>query len=410
MIILNNQQEFVVNEAVKWFRYSSEQYFSVVGYAGTGKSVVIAEIINRLGLAVDEVLPIAYTGQACTIMRTKGFLTASTCHSSLYHPRKVKLRDKYGNIIYDKEFNVPKIKWVYDKRDFDDSKIKLIVLDEAWMAPAEIRHRLDEIGIKVLAAGDPGQLPPITGNPAFLCDGIIHQLTELMRQSENSPIVYLANRARNGEFIHPGMYGNSVCVLYKDEITDDILSRSNIILCAKNDTRDKLNNKIRHDILHKYTRYPEFGERVICRKNNWDYTIGNISLVNGLVGTVVSVPDASRMGKNSMEIDFLPDLSPVRFNNLRIDTKYLNLDYSGRKENRNSPYSTGEKFEYAYASTVHLAQGSEYLAGMYIEESMGPNLVNAMNYTAITRFKQQMIYAVHIPKFWCGFDNLKGKF
>ena len=381
MIVLNKEQEEAANRAVYWFHYSSQQYFSIVGYAGTGKSVVISEIIRRLRLKSEEVLPIAYTGQACTIMRTKGFVNACTCHAGLFNPVKVPMKDNLGRV-------------------FSGTKIKLIVLDEAWMAPEFIRKVLDDTGIKVLAAGDPGQLPPIGGKPAFLMDGIICRLTELMRQSENSPIVYLANRARNGEPICPGVYGNSVFVIFDDELNNEILSRSHIVICAKNATRDYLNNRVRHEILHKFSNYPDYGERIICRHNNWDKSVGNIPLVNGLVGTVISPPDVSRVDKDTLKLDFLPDLTNEKFSNLEINIKYLNMAYKDREFYSRNPYFQGEQFEYAYASTVHLAQGSEYLCGTYIEEAMNPQLVKAANYTAITRFKQQMVYVMHKPKFW----------
>ena len=252
----------------------------------------------------------------------------------------------------------------------------------------------------MLAAGDPGQLPPIGGKPAFLMDGIICRLTELMRQSKNSPIVYLANRARNGEPICPGVYGNSVFVIFDDELNNEILSRSHIVICAKNATRDYLNNRVRHEILHKFSNYPDYGERIICRHNNWDKSVGNIPLVNGLVGTVISPPDVSRVDKDTLKLDFLPDLTNEKFSNLEINIKYLNMAYKDREFYSRNPYFQGEQFEYAYASTVHLAQGSEYLCGTYIEEAMNPQLVKAANYTAITRFKQQMVYVMHKPKFW----------
>lgn len=400
MIVLNKEQEEAANRAVYWFHYSSQQYFSIVGYAGTGKSVVISEIIRRLRLKPEEVLPIAYTGQACTIMRTKGFVNACTCHAGLFNPVKVPMKDNLGRVIIDKQFNTPKTTWSYIPKSFSGTKIKLIVLDEAWMAPEFIRKVLDDTGIKVLAAGDPGQLPPIGGKPAFLMDGIICRLTELMRQSENSPIVYFANRARNGEPICPGVYGNSVFVIFDDELNNEILSRSHIVICAKNATRDYLNNRVRHEILHKFSNYPDYGERIICRHNNWDKSVGNIPLVNGLVGTVISPPDVSRVDKDTLKLDFLPDLTNEKFSNLEINIKYLNMAYKDREFYSRNPYFQGEQFEYAYASTVHLAQGSEYLCGTYIEEAMNPQLVKAANYTAITRFKQQMVYVMHKPKFW----------
>ena len=38
---------------------------------------------------------------------------------------------------------------------------------------------------------------------------------------------------------------------------------------------------------------PKYGERVICRKNNWDISIDGIALANGLAGHVVNNPDPS---------------------------------------------------------------------------------------------------------------------
>ena len=55
--------------------------------------------------------------------------------------------------------------------------------------------------------------------------------------------------------------------------------------------------------------------------------------------------------------------------------------------------------EYAYASTVHLSQGSEYKYGTYFEEYMSPTIQNNLNYTAITRFKSSMVYVKRRPKF-----------
>lgn len=398
-MILNKGQEEAATKAVYWFKYSSEQYFSIAGYAGTGKSVVIAEIIRRLGLRTEEILPIAYTGQACTIMRTKGFANACTCHAGLMDPEKVPLRDNNGRLIYDKKFNIVKTKWNFKPKSFKDTKIKLIVLDEAWMAPRWVKNLLDNIHIKVLAAGDPGQLPPIDGNPAFLQDGIIYHLTELMRQAENSPIVYLASRARNGEPIIPGMYGNSAFVIFRDELNNDILSRSHIVLCARNKTKDDLNNIVRKEILHKVVRFPTVGERVICRHNNWDKVVENIPLVNGLTGTVIRQPDPGNYNGKTLSINFLPDLIPYPFENVDINYEYINADYKQRKKMDDDQFLEGERFEYAYASTVHLAQGSEYQCGTYIEEYM-PNITRALNYTAITRFKQQMFYVINRPKFW----------
>ena len=45
------------------------------------------EIISRLGLDMSQVAPMAYTGAAAIVMRTKGLFNARTIHSWLYEPK-----------------------------------------------------------------------------------------------------------------------------------------------------------------------------------------------------------------------------------------------------------------------------------------------------------------------------------
>ena len=61
-IVLNKDQQKAADAAVNWFYHSSEQTFQIAGPAGTGKSVVISAILERLNLNPSQVLPMAYTG------------------------------------------------------------------------------------------------------------------------------------------------------------------------------------------------------------------------------------------------------------------------------------------------------------------------------------------------------------
>ena len=59
------------------------------------------------------------------------------------------------------------------------------------------------------------------------------------------------------------------------------------------------------------------------------------------------------------------------------------------------------QFEYAYCITVHLSQGNEFDKGMYIENYVSrPQMQQQLNYTAITRFKESMIYVRQKPKYY----------
>ena len=69
-IVLNEGQERIRQQAVDWFYHSSEQVFEIEGPAGSGKSVLIYEILKSLQLTHAQILPMAYTGQASIVMRT----------------------------------------------------------------------------------------------------------------------------------------------------------------------------------------------------------------------------------------------------------------------------------------------------------------------------------------------------
>ena len=90
---LNEGQEKTVQAAVNWYYNSSNQVFEIAGWAGTGKSVVLHEIIRRLGLGESEYMAMAYTGQASCVMRTKGFRGARSIHSSLYELVRTELQN-----------------------------------------------------------------------------------------------------------------------------------------------------------------------------------------------------------------------------------------------------------------------------------------------------------------------------
>lgn len=403
--ILNQSQEHVVQEAINFVKNSSEQVFQIAGLPGTGKSVVLNEIQCRLIsqgiIQPSEVLAMAYTGQAAIVMRTKGFPEAKTIHASLYTPETDIKVDKTTNIpVMNTKYNVPVTNVKFSSVPRIPGK-SIMFIDEGRMVPLSMKKDIEKYGMKIIVAGDPGQLGPIADDPAYLVDGKIHYLTQLMRQAENSGIVYIANRCTQGLPIHKGFYGNCL-VIDRDELNDEMIMASNIIICGKNKTREEMNNRVRKDILHIASDIPTVGDRVICRKNNWKEEINGISLANGLNGSCISMPNMSTFDGNTFTMDFLPDLLNVPFMNLTCDYKYYTAPYELKNEIKNDRFSLGNKFDLAYALTTHLAQGSEYNNGIYIEERLGDGgMSNNLNNTGITRFRKAAIYVKEkVRRYW----------
>lgn len=389
-IQLNKEQQYVVDEGVRFFKHSSEQVFQYAGYAGTGKSVVLFAILERLGIPLHRVAPMAYIGQASVVMRLKGLRNAKTIHSWLYKPVENYKLDENGNIINDYYFNRPKFELGFEPKPLEN--IDIILIDEAGSVPYEQKHEIESRGIKIIATGDLGQLPPVTGNPAYLYSGRVLELTQIMRQAENSALLYLADRARRGLTIHEGYYGD-VLVINEDDLTDQMISNSDIVISAKNATRDYINNRVRRDILGIKTDIPAYGERMVCRKNNWNIEVDGINLANGLIGSVINMPGVHGFDGKTYKIDFQPTLlNGYHFKDLTCDYEYLMANHEQKKILKNSKYGQGEKMEFAYCITCHMSQGAQFNNGIYLEEFLNKDIQNNLNYTGITRFSNSMIY------------------
>ena len=398
MIILNEQQEKIKNEAVNWFWRSSEQLFEISGPAGSGKSLLIAEILRELKLSPNQYCAMTFTGAASLVLRTKGFPYAKTIHSTLYEC--IEVPDQIDTLAA--RFGAKGIKKKYILRRVIDPNIRLFFIDEAYMVPKFMVQDILSFGIKVIVAGDSHQLPPVGDDPAFLTGYNVHQLTQIMRQSANNPIVYLSQRAIQNLPIHCGRYGN-VLVINETDLHPSMLAYSDCILSGTNKTRELMNSTIRK--MYGFEgNLPKYGERVICRKNNWDISIDGIALANGLAGHVVNNPDPSSFNADgTFTINFKPDLSDEAFYDIHCNYDYFIAKYDEKNDIKNSVYDyryPGEFFDFSYALTVHLSQGSEYPNVLYFEEFLNQQIMPQLNYTAITRAMNTLIYVKKSKKYW----------
>ena len=392
----NNGQERVIQEGLK-FLNSSEQVFQFSGGPGTGKSFTLNALIQRAGIDRSKILPMAYTGAAAIVMRTKGLLNATTIHSGLYTPVKGFARDENGEVIMNNYIDRPvsDVEFVPKNTDYYD----LFIIDEGSMVPWSMREEILRRGKKIIVAGDLNQLPPVNDEPAFLTNGKVHMLTEIMRQAANSAIPYIADRALRGLPIHKGLYGD-VLVIEEDELTDQMILGAEDIICGKNATREKINNHIRHDLFRFESDLPLYMEKVICRRNNRNIEVANINLANGLSGRVLNAPDISGMTRNTFTMSFKPDKLDAVFPNLICDYEYFTAPQDKKHMLKNSKYNQAEKFEFAYAKTTHLAQGSQSHHGIYIQEYLSKEINDRLNYTGITRFETGLIYVLPKRRFY----------
>ena len=381
MLELTSGQSELLDRITRWYNdyhngnktgYQHPQWFAYSGAAGCGKTTVIREFLNSLCLR-DDYIGCAYTGKAVLQMLRQG-LKAKTIHSLIYDVVSYYRMDP---ITHKK---IPVFEFVLKKRL--DKEVSLIIVDEAPMVNDDMCKEILSFGIPVIFVGDMNQLPPVFGrstimeNPDFV-------LTQIMRQSADNPIVQLSQMVLKDIPLLEGKYGTSE-VVREFDLGKSLLDDYDQIICFTNSLRQEINNYCRTELLGFKTIDPRLFDKIICRQNNWDIEKDGFYLTNGTSGVITDI-DRSHVGNGYYIINFHPDYfeDGVDFEGLRIDARYIKLNHEDQKVIMRTQ---NEKFEYSYAITAHLSQGSEYPRVFFIDSYFGtPELTKKARYTAITR-------------------------
>ncbi|HSH31275.1 MAG TPA: AAA family ATPase [Candidatus Saccharimonadales bacterium] len=370
-----------------WYKNKTAPYLTLGGYAGTGKTTLIAYLRQALRQHDEDskVAFCAFTGKAARVLTDKlreqkvprRGDTVSTIHSLIYTAET----GPGGQVI----------NWQRkDKLDYD-----LIMVDEASMIDQAIWTDLVSFEVPILAVGDHGQLPPI-GSSFNLMAAPQLRLEHIFRQAETSPIIELATMARTRGHIPVGEYGPGVKKLSKGDAdtgqtVQELLESSGsdqLVLCGYNHTRVKLNQAIRG-----YRDYdsplPASGDRVVCLRNN-----RKAKLYNGMTGYISYLaPAENDPGK-------LWYYASIRLDNEDYDYEgYVLRGQFGATETlktvpKNPDGAVGDLFDFGYALTVHKAQGSQARRVLVFEErfpKMSDDDWRRWLYTAVTRATDELI-------------------
>jgi exodeoxyribonuclease-5 len=362
-------QDEALKAVARWLKAKpgkgeTPQIFRLFGYAGTGKTT----LARHLAESVDgKVLFAAFTGKAAQVMRNKGCRGASTIHSLIYKARESG-EETPSFELWD---------------DAPAAYAKLIVIDECSMVDAELGRDLMSFEAPLLVLGDPAQLPPIQGGGFFTEASPDVMLTEVHRQAQDDPIVFLSMQVREGKRLTRGEYGASQ-VVARQELDPSRVLGADQVLVGRNATRRAYNARMRErrgldDVL------PLTGDKLVCLRNNRKKGLFN--------GGLFTVTERGARKTGILKLRLSPD-EEASDRAVRVSVRpecftgeIENFDWQERKRY--------DEFDYGYVLTVHKSQGSQWDDVVLFDESFAfPDSRERWLYTGITRAAKRLTVVV----------------
>jgi len=384
---LSPDQAEALRQVAAWYRSHDKPYLTMGGYAGTGKTTLIAYLRHKLR-EYDEnarVAFCAYTGKAARVLQER-----------LRDQKVPRLKDSVSTIhslIYTtSEAPGEAPVWVCKEALERD----LIIVDEASMVDEAIWKDLLSFGIPVLAVGDHGQLPPVESSFNLMANPDI-RLERIYRQAADSPIIEVATLARTTGAIPVGEFGPGVRKLDRALPEAGLMVQEMLeswrpellVLCGYNHTRVKLNAAMRgyRDI---DSPDPVSGDRVVCLRNN-----RAAKIYNGMIGRVVRcVPAPAHKDPEQLWYEAEIELEGEDYGYFG----YVLREQFGAAETVKRPPlapdgKPGDLWDFGYALTVHKAQGSQSPRVLVFEERFARSTEEDWRrwlYTAVTRAQEEL--------------------
>ncbi len=422
-------------------KYSRFDIFVLKGYAGTGKTTIISTVVNNLRRVSMSSVLLAPTGRAAKVISNYSGKQAFTIHKKIYYPNV-----KSGNVNFTLQPN--------------KHKNTIFIVDEASMisdTSPEGFSLLDDLilyvysgqNCKLILVGDTAQLPPVqlTLSPALdenylalhFHKEVAHiELDQVMRQEENSGILYNATQIR--ELLKDDYFTDFQFDLlgFKDiiRLTDgndiqdaifDSYGRNGIeetsFIVRSNKRANQYNQQIRNRILDKESEL-SVGDLLMVVKNNYFWikpTDEAGFIANGDIIEVLEIFKfielyTFKFAKVKVRMIDYPNQKPFEtillldtisseapslsyeeqnrlYQEVMADYEEEKVQYKKYKKVKENEYFNALQVKFSYAVTCHKAQGGQWNT-VFVEQ---PYLPHGQDrdylrwlYTAITRAKEKV--------------------
>ena len=408
MQLLDKLSRFITSPAPR-------KAFILRGYAGTGKTSIIAALVQSLKQLNQRFILLAPTGRAAKVLSRYAGHPAYTIHKFIYRQKQL------GEEVFTLNDNLHKhTLFIIDEASMISGVREAHSFGSGMLLDDLVKYVYSGEGCSLLTLGDNAQLPPVGSivSPALQKDYMLgyqlditsHTLTQVARQALDSGILHNATKLRDlalGTTLPKEQ--NEVEELWKilQEKSDirtianqelqelietahsEVGDEETILLTRTNRRTNIYNQGIRARILWREDEISS-GDRIMISKNNyfWTEKYENLPfLANGDMLEIVRLRNMREMyGYRFVDaqlkaldydweidavlwIDTLYSDSPEATQNMQRDLfSKIAEDYPELQHNKKelvktiyqSPYYNALQMRFAYAITGHKSQGGQW--------------------------------------------------
>ncbi len=434
----NIEQQATIRKIEQFLAEPSRAVFILTGYAGTGKTSLMAALVRALRVFGRNTVLMAPTGRAAKVLSKYARKQAFTIHRRIYKP--ISSKDIFSGFVL-----AP-----------NKSKNTVFIVDEASMISNQpgggskfgsgqlLNDLLDYVysgpGSKLIVVGDTAQLPPVGLSLSPALDPEFYEmegftvyrshLTQVARQKQTSGVLYNATLLRNllaeGKTQSPPKLRlNGFKDIHRisgaevsealEHVYNKVGIEQTLVITRSNRMANRYNAGIRSRILFREEML-SVDDRVMIVKNNYFWGDKRVFfLANGDIARVSRIYSFRKLYDRSfarveLELEDYEDSidAIVMLDTLELDAPSLSYeeykeffnrvmeDYSDIKSSyqrliktKRNEYFNALQIKFAYAVTCHKAQGGQWNTVFIDQTYFSPDRVDTEYfrwlYTALTR-------------------------
>ena len=423
----------------------TEQIFVLNGYAGTGKTTLLAAVVEVLDAMQVPTVLLAPTGRAAKVLSRYCHREALTIHKRIYRERTTADYESHFSLDVNKERGAVFI--VDEASMLADATSEGQIFGSGSLLDDLIKYIRSGRDCRLILVGDNAQLPPVGSafSPALdrdvmsgYGDVVYASMDDVVRQQAESGILFNATMLRcmleNGIYEVPqlDMSFSDVESISGGEVMEkvqecyDRYGRDETIIITRSNRRaNRYNEGVRRYNLSAEETI-ESGDCLMVVKNNYYYTerekecpmsfaangdvvqLRKIYRFEDFYGfhfadALLSFPDYDDFElRCRILLDTIssesPSLTREEGRRLLQEVEQDYLDIKSRikrlKEIRENPHFNAVQVKFAYAITCHKAQGGQWKAvfvdrALFGDEEMTADMLRWL-YTAFTRATERL--------------------